>query len=366
MKTYVGIDFGACNIKAAKISSQNNRVQHIKLNKQAGGGSAVPNIILYDKVNDDVEIKVGIPAKNSVDVENKVWQIKSKLSQRDWKKHIDSLGREITAYEVVKDTLNWTWQRIVGQSSKETDFEAVITVPVAFSEVQKNLMRKAALEVGIPVVAVITEPFAAMFSLEEDLDEVEEAVFLIFDFGGSTLDMSLFRIERDDDDLTITELAASGLNYGGIDIDKAIFKDIFGTKYQDEVKEILDGNESRLKIELMDLIAKMKENIFIDNEEEVKDMMSDAVGNLHKFELTRDEILSLFDKVDIKAKIITLIEEMLDDADVDKEEVTAIKLFGGTSSINYFWKMLTEYFGSEVFDCDDFEIDLDDIYQNAA
>ena len=369
MKTYVGIDFGACNIKAAQISGRNKKMTHIKLNKKSGGGAEAPNIILYDKVGDKVEIKVGKPAKNSPAFENKVQQIKTKLSLRDWKKYIASLGRDVTAAEVVKDTLQRIWETITVKTSAETEWDAVITVPVSFSEAQKKVMRKAATDAGIPVSAMVTEPFAAMFSLGDTLENADEEMFLIFDFGGSTLDMSLFRIERDDDELNVTELAASGLNYGGINIDEGILEDVLRVKFRNEIDEFLAGDpDGRLKIDLMSAIADMKEALFIerDADEETESHLSGATGNLYKLSLTKDDVIAVLKNAKLKEKISARLDEMFDDADVDKSEVTGVKLFGGTASITYIWEIITDYFGADIFDCEDFDIESEDIFMGIS
>ena len=360
MKNYIGIDFGACNIKAAKISAT-GKEQKIKLNKEQGSGDFIPNVILYDKPHDKIEIKVGKGAKNSLDVENKVWQIKPKLAQKNWSKFIASLEREVDATEVLKDIFAWLWREITIKNAKNDEFEVAITAPVSFSEVQKNLIRQAALEVGIPVKAVINEPFAAIFSAEEFDDE---QCILIFDFGGSTLDLSLCRIECNDDDLNVTELAAAGLKFGGIDIDNAVFEQIFLTKYADEVKNFLgDDTTGRFKVDLMNLIEFLKEEIFLNEEEEFTYSVTDKDGNLHEFTLTHDEIISVLEKIGIKKKITDLLDELLDDAQIDKSEVTQIKPFGGTSSIDYFRELLNEYF-VDSFDSDDFEVE--EIYMSVA
>ena len=361
MKSYIGIDFGACNIKAAKVSSTGKQ-QTLKLNKQQAGGNFVPNVILYDKVGDEIEIKVGIGAKNSPEPENRVWQIKTKLTQKDWSKYINNLERDVTAVEVVKDIFAWIWKTVTEKFSKNEDLAAVLTFPVSFSEFQKNLLKQAALAAKIPVTELVTEPFAAMFSLEDFFDDDEEQTVLIFDFGGSTLDLSLFKIKHEDDNLIFNELAAAGLKFGGIDIDKAIYQNIFLVKYADKVKKILDTGVT--KIEFRDVIELMKENIFSDEDPEATEHISDKNGTLHEFTLTREEIISVLDKIKIKDKIISLIEELLEDAEIDKSEVTAVKPFGGTSSIDYFLQMLTDYFGEDIFDCEDF--DKDDIYMNVA
>ena len=55
---------------------------------------------------------------------------------------------------------------------------------------------------------------------------------------------------------------------------------------------------------------------------------------------------------------------MIDDAEIDKDEITAVKPFGGTSAIDYFRQLLTDYFGAEIFDWEDF--DAGEIYMGVA
>ena len=47
-----------------------------------------------------------------------------------------------------------------------------------------------------------------------------------------------------------------------------------------------------------------------------------------------------------KDRIITALDELFDSTDdIDKEEITSIKLVGGSSKVVYVLKILTEYFG---------------------
>ena len=361
MKSYIGIDFGACNLKAAKIFAK-GRLQKIKLNKDLAGGNFSPNAILYDKVRDKIEVKVGKVAKNSFDDDNVVRQIKPKLAQKNWSKFIANLGRRVDAAEVVKNIFEWLWREITIKFSKDEELEVAITAPVSFSEVQKNLIRQAAEAAGIPVKAVLSEPFAAIFSAE-DFDDEEQCI-LIFDFGGSTLDVSLCRIENNDE-LHVTELAAAGLKFGGIDIDNAIFEQIFLTKYADDVKNFIgEDTTGRFKNELMNLIEKLKEEIFINDEDESCDFVPDARGNMHEFSLTRDEVHSVLEKLGVKEKILALLDALLDDAQLDARDVTQVKLFGGTSAIDFFRKILTDYFDENIFG--DEEHDPEEIYMGVA
>ena len=102
---------------------------------------------------------------------------------------------------------------------------AVITVPAYFNEKQKIATRKAAELAGLKVQRLLAEPTAAAISYGVDkMGKDEEKVFLVYDFGGGTFDLSI--------------LVASGGNFiesgtggdrwlGGDDIDKALMNYVF-------------------------------------------------------------------------------------------------------------------------------------------
>lgn len=102
---------------------------------------------------------------------------------------------------------------------------AVITVPAYFNEKQKTATRKAAELAGLKVQRLLAEPTAAAISYGVDkMEKDEEKVFLVYDFGGGTFDLSI--------------LVASGGNFiesgtggdrwlGGDDIDKALMNYVF-------------------------------------------------------------------------------------------------------------------------------------------
>ena len=363
-KSYVGIDFGASNIKA--VAYNGKKIRKIKLNKNQVAGEEIPNIIYYDKNN---EVKVGYTAQREFDYKNKIMYIKRKLEQKSWSKYIENIGKDVTAQEVATDIFKWL-KKTISNTLSEDDFKAVITMPVCFSEVQKNRIYNAATDAKIDVEAVVTEPFAALFSIEELFEEAEddEQVVLIFDFGGSTLDLSLLRIENDGDgEICVTELASGGMHYGGIDIDEDIYHEVFESKYTKEIAEIKAIDDlGTAEVELIDVVRKLKEIIFEDEEDEVDDIYHSRKGKAYTFELTKNEIISVFEKTKIKQRIIDLLDNLFETTDeVEKEDITNIKLFGGTSKIDYFREILDEYIDdTDVFDIED--CDVEEIYTGIA
>ena len=353
MKTYVGIDLGACDIKAAKISPQTKRVQPVKLNMNIAGSAALPAVIFYDKIKDTVEVKVGDGAKSSVDLDNKISRIMPKVARKSWDRYIPNLDREISAADALTDMLAKIWKHISRQAAKDENFDVTLTVPAAFSEVQKKIIKQAAINADVPISSIISAPFAEIFSCDEFFSNDAAQIVLIFDFGGTALDVNLFRLERSAKTFTVTELSAATLNYGGTNIDYSIFLNIFLQKYAETINKVFADDKAGY--ELIMLIEKMKEEIFIDEEDSSGGSLIDEKGNFYEFELTRQEVFNAIEIDGVKSKITAMLDDVLDDAGISPSNVDAIKVFGGTSSIDYFLDVLEEYFGEEVFCAEDFE-----------
>jgi len=92
--------------------------------------------------------------------------------------------------------------------------EAIISVPAYFSDMARTATKRAGALAGLKVERIINEPSAAALACRQM--NMEDTVFLVFDFGGGTLDVSL--VECFDNIVEI--MAVSGDNQlGGQDFD---------------------------------------------------------------------------------------------------------------------------------------------------
>ena len=231
---------------------------------------------------------------------------------------------------------------------------AVITVPAYFNEKQKTATRKAAELAGVKVQRLLAEPTAAAISYGVDkMEKDEEKVFLVYDFGGGTFDLSI--------------LVASGGNFiesgtggdrwlGGDDIDKALMNYVFEqTNKENEVnvQNLIDALDDRKRFAFQGELKKQIEGakkqlsnskaasieIFGELETEDGDMIDIDVS------ITRDEFENLIRP--LIQRTIELVDELLDKTGYPIETIDNILLVGGSSCIPLVRKMLVAKYGED-------------------
>ena len=94
---------------------------------------------------------------------------------------------------------------------------AVITVPAYFDDAQRQATKDAARAAGLNVLRLLNEPTAA--AVAYGLDTAQEGVYVVYDLGGGTLDVSVLRLTRGVFEVMATHGDAQ---LGGDDVDQAL------------------------------------------------------------------------------------------------------------------------------------------------
>ncbi len=111
----------------------------------------------------------------------------------------------------------------------------VVTVPASFQLAQRRDTARAAELAGIAVEGggLLDEPVAALFDFlvshpdDVRIDHGKTRTIVIFDFGGGTCDVAVFRLGRSSGGLELSPLAVSRYHrLGGGDIDRAVFYEV--------------------------------------------------------------------------------------------------------------------------------------------
>lgn len=358
---FFGIDFGACNLKCVRLGDK--KVFGIRLHTKDDGSFHTPNAICYTKNKDGTVQKViGQAAlnKGAMEQENLIVGLKRKLEQRDWRQFIPALDREVTASEVVEDVFKKIYEMATKNLSKDDTARAMVTVPIIFTKNQRQIISKAASNAGFKVDGVINEAFAAVFGAKK----LDDSFNVVFDFGGSTLDVSIIKIDGNE----VHELAAAGLHIGGLDIDRDILEKILKPKYEPILNAAWEiGNRDDWQ---MSFTRSFKEAIYADDcGEEICAEEIAAKKDFDKIILSRAEIDELLEREGYAEKINALLDELFEalaehDECFDKSDVTKIWALGGSLRIPYFRTLLEDYFGAELFDAQDYEFEAGEEFLN--
>uniref|UniRef100_A0A914QQ17 Heat shock protein 70 n=1 Tax=Panagrolaimus davidi TaxID=227884 RepID=A0A914QQ17_9BILA len=134
--------------------------------------------------------------------------------------------------------------------------KVVLTVPAAFSLAQEEATREAAILAGWKTVMLLPEPIAASFAYFIDRPISNNSLLLLFDLGGGTLDVCVFKIANNQIEI-ISKNGDSKL--GGRDFDNLLMDYFLNILH-------LDFNVSKLgnkKYKLLLECQKIKHNLSV-------------------------------------------------------------------------------------------------------
>ncbi|ACH93219.1 heat shock protein 70 [Borrelia duttonii Ly] len=210
---------------------------------------------------------------------------------------------------------------------------AVITVPAYFSEIQRRGVVRAADIAGLKCRAILNEPTAAALSYA--FEKQVEGLFLVYDLGGGTFDVTLLEKQND----TYTVLASKGENrLGGNDFNEVVEKHVLAS-FKEEYPDI-NLDDIVLIEQLREKIEDAKKNL--STMDEVNIVLPFTDGNHLNYKLTRDEFnLMIWDFID---RTISLTNECIADSGVDLKHILKIVLSGGSTRIPLVKDRLNEVF----------------------
>ena len=211
--------------------------------------------------------------------------------------------------------------------------EAVISVPAYFDDNGRSATKLAGELAGLKVERIINEPSAAALAYKQDTDN--EDMFLIFDFGGGTLDISIVDIF----DSVIEIIAVAGDNHlGGDNFNQTIaeyFCKVNKLKYEglpNEIKAVILKQAELCKIALS---TQSDAAMVLNFNNEVYTL---ALDNQKLLDITA----SIFEKIEIP------IVKAMQDASVMSGGLTDIILIGGSSHMLLVRKYLENLFHREI------------------
>ena len=210
MKTYVGIDLGTTNSAICSFDGAEVRIW-----KSPEQNDVTPSVIYVDRRgNKYVGQRAYDSAPHSPD--NAAMLFK-RLMGTSTPIQLPAVGVTWSPEECSAEILKVLFGYLPEEMRNAADTGAVITVPAAFNQMQKDATMEAAAAAGIGKVALMQEPVAAVMSVMRARNV--DGMFLIYDFGGGTLDVAIAEsIGR-----RVNLLAHGGIAMcGGRDFDRAL------------------------------------------------------------------------------------------------------------------------------------------------
>lgn len=334
----VGIDLGTTNSLAATAKSG----EPVVLADEAGR-QLLPSVVRYLK-DGSVETGWNALAHAESDPRNTVYSAKRLLARgRSELKTLPVLPYEIvdapggvairtvqgdkSPVEVSAEILKTLAKRAETQLGGELT-GAVITVPAYFDDAQRQATKDAARLANLSVLRLLNEPTAA--ALAYGLDNGAEGVYLVYDLGGGTFDVSLLKLSRG-----VFEVLGTGGNaaLGGDDFDHAV----------------VDWAVSQLGS--VELTAEDRRQL-LDRAKAAKEALTDAPETVLKLELSSGTHAFTLTRVIFDQLTKSLVDETLEavanvlrDAKLEKDQIKGVVLVGGSTRMPCVRREVEAYFG---------------------
>jgi molecular chaperone HscA len=341
-KLAIGIDLGTTNSLVATIQSGMSTVL-----QDEDGHALLPSVVQY-LPNDNVIVGHAAQSSQSADPKNTISSVKRFMGRgfndipdtthipykfRDTGSGMVQIETcagikspvEISA-EILK-TLKTRAEKALGGELTG----AVITVPAYFDDAQRQATKDAARLAGLHVLRLLNEPTAA--AVAYGLDNGAEGVYVIYDLGGGTFDVSILRLSKG----IFEVLATNGDSaLGGDDFDHRIFCWILA-----EAKlPPLNQEDTRL---LLTKSREVKEWLSENHEADVTSVLS--TGKLINLKLNAHKLVELTEN--LVTKTLNPTRKALRDAGLDVADIKGVVMVGGATRMPQIRQAVAKFFGQE-------------------
>ena len=213
---------------------------------------------------------------------------------------------------------------------------AVITVPAYFDDAQRQATKDAAQLAGLHVLRLLNEPTAA--AVAYGLDNASEGVYVIYDLGGGTFDVSILHLSRG----IFEVLATNGDSaLGGDDFDHRIYCWILDQILEsNQTKNLLNEEDTRL---LLTKARQAKEWLTDNYEAQITCKLSN--GYAVDVTLSTDEFIELTQN--LVNKTLSPMRKAMRDASLDLEDIKGVVMVGGATRMPHVRHAVQEFFEQE-------------------
>lgn len=274
-KVYVGIDLGTTNTLVAY-----KKKDSIATLRFRNSGNVLPSVLFLDPETKEIEIGIDAYHDGNFEPENRIKSAKTFMG-RDKVYELPVKGEKpisMTPTDVATEVLKAAKERIIKKLklSENDEICAVITVPAAFSGIQKEETKKAAENAGLTCLGLRPEPVAAAIAGAEGI--TANSMVFVVDIGGGTYDTAVVHLDENLNPEIISQEGDREL--GGDDFDKVIYEYLLEKVGDDIGIDLSDEYHSQLPREsYLGIIAEIH-----DRSRSVKEELSNVDECSAKFD----------------------------------------------------------------------------------
>lgn len=237
-------------------------------------------------------------------------------------------GRALPAAQLYAATVGWVVDAVAAREDAVVD-EVTVTVPSAWSAHRLGTVADALATAGLPRVTLLSEPLAAAAHARSMGTLPDGAVVAVYDLGETCFEFTLLRYDGDAD-LTVIHSAIIG-DLGGADFDDLVLQHV-----RDAAGTAISGDPSAVSA-LRRACVRAKEDLAASAETEIALPRSDR-----SIRLVRSEFEAMV--APLLERTVALCGEVLREAGLDREDVAAIVLAGGSSRMPAVAQQLSDAF----------------------
>ncbi|MCI2254786.1 Hsp70 family protein [Domibacillus sp. PGB-M46] len=335
-KPVLGIDLGTTYSAIARWTEKGPKVY-----QNPKGDYTCASVVYYDGRQEKPLVGAYAAGKAVIDPSNAIIGVKRMMDDAD--QTITLGGKEFSPIDIssiiIKDVFEYAKKTTPGFDPAGI----VVTVPYYFTAVQNTNTSEAAEKAGLNVLGIIQEPIAAAlaYGIHEE-EALDDEIIMVFDLGGGTFDITIFRFVNDTDKLTFEVLATGGDDrLGGLDFDNSMMNYII-----EKAGIEFHGHEEtavlKAKKVLLEAAKEAKETLSF---EEMTEIIKPNVlpGRHIELDIERSELeeclVPFFQKIDM------IIDDVIDKASLSKQDITRVIKVGGSSRIPKMDEMLAKKIG---------------------
>lgn len=341
----IGIDLGTTHSVISYWNMKKSAPEPIDMSN-GFGKIPMPSVVQLRKEELDEEWIIGEEAQHSYMIypESTVLSVKSLMGSDT---SITLNHKEYSPESLSAKILSTLMNQLKNMNPKSQCVGVVVSVPYDFDDAAKKATIRACHMAGLSkeLICLIEEPKAAALAYNYHHPFKADETIMVFDFGGGTLDITLFKVQNiSPHEQTLKVLSEGGeAKHGGDILDHLVYDYFLKVLKEKEIDVELLSKES-----LADLMMRAKET---------KERLSGASKVRVPFAFLMPPFVLPFTRNDLETigshfidKTKNLIYRSLQDAykgAIDPNDVDIILLEGGSSQMPWVKEMMIQIFKDE-------------------